>query len=61
MLHNQLDVVPVDKVSGNVASFCQRHCAQVLVNELRLHDADNATIKPVDKIASDNILILKKN
>ena len=65
LLHNQFVVVSIDHVSGNVAFFCQRHYAQVLINELGLSNVNAITttflkaIKPVEKIVSNNTSFLK--
>ena len=40
MLHNKFDIVLTDKASGNVAFVCQKHHAQVLINELGLNNAN---------------------
>ena len=65
-LHKKFVVVPIDKASGNVAFICQRHYANVLINELGLINASaNQTstygniTKPIDKIVSDNSKFLK--
>ena len=41
MLHNKSFVVPIGKTSSNVAFVCQRHYAQVLINELVLNNVNN--------------------
>ena len=65
MLHNKFLVVPIDKASGNVAFICQRHYAQVLVNELGLNNVNNITsmhatvTEALDKTISEKASFLK--
>ena len=65
MLHDKFVDVPIDKACGNVAFICQKHYAQVLVNELGLNNVSNIkstylmAIKAVNKVVSDNALFLK--
>ena len=65
ILHNKFVAFPIDKYDGNVDFVCQRHYAQVLINELSLNNSNNITstdtkaTKPVDKIVSENISFLK--
>ena len=41
MLPNIFVVAPIDTASSNVAFVCQRHYAQVLINELGLNKIRN--------------------
>ena len=65
LLHNKFIVSAIDKDSIIVAFFCQRHYAQVLINELGVNNVKSIppacmkAIKPVEKILSDTVLFLK--
>ena len=65
LLHNKFVVSAIDKDSIFVAFFCQRHYAQVLINELGVNNVKSIppacmkAIKPVEKILSDTVLFLK--
>ena len=65
LLHNKFFVAAIDKDSIIVAFFCQRHYAQVLINDLGVNNVKSIppafmkAIKPVEKILSDTALFLK--
>ena len=43
MPYNTFVVVPIDKTNGNIVFGCQRHYAQVSINELDLNNVNNLT------------------
>ena len=44
VVHNKFVVVQTDKAAGNVVFVRQRHCAQVLINELCLNNVNTSSL-----------------
>ena len=65
MLCNKFIIVPISKAGSNFAFICQRHYAQVLINELCLNAVKNIALtymkssKPVEKLVSNKKNFLK--
>ena len=66
-LHKKYVIVPIDKANGNVAFICQRHYAQVLIDELGINNINNNktntyinVTKSAEKIIADNTSFLKQ-